>query len=105
MLLMNNFLNPYRKKINKYYPFRFCSIIKLRYLANYSKYLWYNYIEVTDSSKQENVKNSNRVCALVYGFETEPNSTISTEGINTKKQIILGMAPNRLLIKAFKESC
>jgi hypothetical protein len=29
MLLMNNFLNPYRKKINKYYPaFRFCSIIK-----------------------------------------------------------------------------
>jgi hypothetical protein len=36
----------------------------------------------------------------------QTNSTISTEGINTKKQIITsGMAPNRLLIKAFKESC
>jgi hypothetical protein len=40
---------------------------------------------------------------LFYGF-SKTNSTISTEGINTKKQIITsGMAPNRLLIKAFKE--
>jgi hypothetical protein len=39
------------------------------------------------------------------GSKQNPNSTISTEGINTKKQIITGMAPNRLLIKAFKESC
>jgi hypothetical protein len=36
------------------------------------------------------------------GSKQNPNSTISTEGINTKKQIITsGMAPNRLLIKAF----
>jgi hypothetical protein len=36
------------------------------------------------------------------GSKQNPNSTISTEGINTKKQIITSeMAPNRLLIKAF----
>ena len=36
------------------------------------------------------------------GSKQDPNSTISTEGINTKKQIMTsGIAPNRLLIKAF----
>ena len=36
------------------------------------------------------------------GSKQDPNTTISTEGINTKKQIMTsGMAPNRLLIKAF----
>ena len=36
------------------------------------------------------------------GSKQDPNSTISTEGINTKKQIMTsGLAPNRLLIKAF----
>jgi hypothetical protein len=36
------------------------------------------------------------------GSKQDPNVTISTEGINTKKQIMTsGMAPNRLLIKAF----
>jgi hypothetical protein len=55
------------------------------------------------SSKQENVKNSNIEFVLWFmGSKQNPNSTISTEGINTKKQIITsGMAPNRLLIKAF----
>jgi hypothetical protein len=60
--------------------------------------------EITDSSsKQENIKNSNIEFVLWFmGSKQNPNSTISTEGINTKKQIITsGMAPNRLLIKAF----
>jgi hypothetical protein len=36
------------------------------------------------------------------GSKQDPNSTISLEGINTKKQIMTsGLAPNRLLIKAF----
>ena len=36
------------------------------------------------------------------GSKQDPNSTISTEGVNTKKQIMTsGLAPNRLLIKAF----
>jgi hypothetical protein len=36
------------------------------------------------------------------GSKQDPNSTISNEGINTKKQIMTsGLAPNRLLIKAF----
>jgi hypothetical protein len=39
------------------------------------------------------------------GSKQKPNSTISTEGINTKKQIITsGMAPNRLLIKLLKKA-
>jgi hypothetical protein len=61
-------------------------------------------IEVMGSiSEQENVKNSNIEFVLWFmGSKQNPNSTISTEGINTKKQIITsGMAPNRLLIKAF----
>jgi hypothetical protein len=41
------------------------------------------------SSKQENVKNSNIEFVLWFmGSKQNPNSTISTEGINTKKQII-----------------
>jgi hypothetical protein len=40
---------------------------------------------------------------LVYGSKQDPNSTISTEGINTKKQIMTWLAPNRLLM-FFKES-
>jgi hypothetical protein len=37
------------------------------------------------------------------GSKQDPNSTISTEGINTKKQIMTsGLAPNRLLIKLLK---
>lgn len=36
------------------------------------------------------------------GTKQDPNSTLSTEGSNAKKTIITsGIAPNRLLIKAF----
>jgi hypothetical protein len=46
------------KKINKHYPaFRFCSIIKLRYLETIVNTFGITNIEVTDSSsKQENKK-------------------------------------------------
>lgn len=54
--------------------------------------------------KAENSKaNANMEFVLWFmGSKQNPNSTISTEGINTKKQIITsGIAPNRVLIKAF----
>jgi hypothetical protein len=36
------------------------------------------------------------------GSKQDPNTTISTEGTNTKRKVMTsGMAPNRLLIKAF----
>lgn len=46
---------------------------------------------------------SNMEFALWFmGTKQDPNATLSTEGTNTKKLIITsGMAPNRLLIKAF----
>jgi hypothetical protein len=37
------------------------------------------------------------------GSKQDPN-TISTEGINTKQIMTSGIAPNRLLIKAFLRS-
>ena len=62
-----------------------------------------NLAETGNSSKQETVKSSNMEFVLWFmGSKQDPNSTISTEGINTKKQIMTsGLAPNRLLIKAF----
>jgi hypothetical protein len=54
--------------------------------------------------KQENVKTSSNMEFVLWfmGSKQDPNTTISTEGINTKKQIMTsGIAPNRLLIKAF----
>ena len=59
--------------------------------------------EVSNEVKQESNKNSNMEFVLWFmGSKQDPNSTISTEGINTKKQIMTsGLAPNRLLIKAF----
>ncbi|MES2240549.1 MAG: hypothetical protein V4497_09870 [Bacteroidota bacterium] len=46
---------------------------------------------------------SNMEFALWFmGSKQDPNATMSTEGTNTKKLIMTsGMAPNRLLIKAF----
>jgi hypothetical protein len=40
----------------------------------------------------------------VFGGQKRNHYFISTEGINTKKQIITSGNGNRLLIKAFKES-
>jgi hypothetical protein len=66
-----------------------------------------NIAEVISVGKQENVStniSSNNMNFVLWfmGSKQDPNSTISTEGINIKKQIMTsGMAPNRLLIKAF----
>lgn len=59
------------------------------------------------SIKQENTSNvstaSNMNFVLWFmGTKQDPKATISTQGTNTKKQFMTsGMAPNRLLIKAF----
>lgn len=62
-----------------------------------------NIVEIGNNSKHESVKTYNMEFVLWFmGSKQDPNSTISTEGINTKKQIMTsGLAPNRLLIKAF----
>lgn len=56
------------------------------------------------SVKLENSRaTSNMEFALWFmGTKQDPNSTLSAEGSNAKKSIITsGIAPNRLLIKAF----
>lgn len=60
--------------------------------------------EMRNDIKQENVKTSSHMEFVLWfmGSKQDPNTIISTEGINTKKQIMTsGLAPNRLLIKAF----
>ena len=59
---------------------------------------------ITKEIKADNSKaNANMEFVQWFmGSKQNPNSTISTEGINTKKQIMTsGIAPNRVLIKAF----
>lgn len=56
------------------------------------------------SRKQENASNASNMNFVLWfmGAKQDPNATISTNGINTEKQIMTsGIAPNRLLIKAF----
>lgn len=63
-----------------------------------------NEITVINEIKAENNKaNTNMEFVLWFmGSKQKPNTTISTEGINTKKQIMTsGIAPNRTLLKAF----
>lgn len=60
--------------------------------------------EVNSEVKEENNKSTSNMDFVLWfmGSKQDPNSTISTEGINTKKKIMTsGLAPNRLLIKAF----
>ncbi|MBC5836365.1 hypothetical protein [Flavobacterium muglaense] len=60
--------------------------------------------EVTNEVKQQNSRATSNMEFVLWfmGSKQDPNSTISTEGVNTKKQIMTsGLAPNRLLIKAF----
>jgi hypothetical protein len=61
---------------------------------------------VTSSSNEESIDNKSAAnMEFVLWFmssKQDPNSIISTEGINTKKQIMSsGLMPNRLLMKAF----
>lgn len=66
-----------------------------------------NSINSSATKKVENVSissSSNNMNFVLWfmGSKLDPNSTISSEGTNTKKQIITsGVAPNRLLIKSF----
>lgn len=63
-----------------------------------------NTIEANSIAKQENTTVSSNINFVLWfmGSKQDPNRTISTETSNTKKQIMTsGMAPNRLLIKAF----
>jgi hypothetical protein len=61
-------------------------------------------VTVSTEVKAENARTSNNMEFVQWfmGTKQDPNTTISTEGTNTKKQIMTsGIAPNRLLIKAF----
>jgi hypothetical protein len=61
-------------------------------------------VTTTTEVKAESTRTSTNMEFVQWfmGSKQDPNSTISTEGINTKKQIMTsGIAPNRLLIKAF----
>lgn len=59
---------------------------------------------VKNSVEKENSRMSSNMELIIWfmGSKQDPNSTISKEGRNAKKEIISsGLAPNRLLIKAF----
>ncbi|MGO4818453.1 hypothetical protein [Flavobacterium sp. W22_SRS_FP1] len=62
-----------------------------------------NTTEIASDAKEESTSSSNMDFVLWFmGSKQDPNSTISTEGSNTKKKIMTtGLAPNRILIKAF----
>jgi hypothetical protein len=107
---MNHFLKHIDTKINN----NFFILLVILLLSNVSVFGQFtennvaaNVIEVVSVAKQNNVstntssKNMNFLLWFM-GSKQDPNTTISTEGINTKKQVITsGTAPNRLLIKAF----
>ena len=59
--------------------------------------------ETTNVKLETSRATSNMEFALWFmGTKQDPNSTLSSEGTNAKKLIITsGIAPNRLLIKAF----
>jgi hypothetical protein len=60
-------------------------------------------VESTNVKLETSRATSNMEFALWFmGTKQDPNSTLSVEGTNAKKLIITsGIAPNRLLIKAF----
>ena len=60
-------------------------------------------VESTSVKVESSRSTSNMEFALWFmGTKQDPNSTLSSEGTNAKKLIITsGIAPNRLLIKAF----
>ncbi|MFE3847865.1 hypothetical protein ACFX5D_07795 [Flavobacterium sp. LB3P45] len=61
-------------------------------------------IESNSIVKQESTLDSSNINFVLWfmGSKQDPNRTISTESVNTKKEVITsGMAPNRLLIKTF----
>jgi hypothetical protein len=108
---MNHFTKHTNNKINN----NFFMLLVIILLSNVSVFgqstentvATNNATEVLNVVKQENVStntSSNTMNFVLWfmGSKQDPNSSISKEGINTKKQIMTsGLAPNRLLIKAF----
>ncbi len=94
--------------LNGFVMFAFIFVSNTTVFAQTSKnVVEVNTIDVTTNTKQDNVSavsssNSMNFVLWFMGSKQDPNTTISTEGTNTKKQVITsGTAPNRLLIKAF----
>lgn len=72
-------------------------------VANLNSEITINTAE-TSVAKQENISSASNMNLVLWfmGSKQDPNVKVSSEGINTKKQFMTsGMAPNRLLIKAF----
>lgn len=72
-------------------------------VANLNSEITINTTE-TSVAKQENISSASNMNLVLWfmGSKQDPNVKISIEGNNTKKQFMTsGMAPNRLLIKAF----
>jgi hypothetical protein len=63
-----------------------------------------NDTEIKSNSKQGDISTASNMNSILWfmGTKQDPNSTISKEGINRKKQIMTsGVEPNHLLIKTF----
>jgi DNA replication protein DnaD len=105
---MNNFstFNCSQKTVTIFFIFMFlllCNVSAFSQTAETNTVVSSISEENSTEVKQDNKTTSNMEFVLWFmGSKQNPNSTISTEGINTKKQIMTsGIAPNRLLLKAF----
>ena len=105
---MNNFSkrNDSKKTVTIFFMFIFVLVSNVSVFSQTSQNN--TVISTTNDITSNEVKEDNKAASNVefvlwfMGSKQDPNSTISTEGINTKKQIMTsGLAPNRLLIKAF----
>ncbi|CAM2779779.1 hypothetical protein [Flavobacterium frigoris] len=104
---MNNFskCNYSKKTLTIFFLFLFVLVSNV---SVFSQSSGNSVVESTTNNSSNEVKEDNKAASNVefvlwfMGSKQDPNSTISNEGINTKKQIMTsGLAPNRLLIKAF----
>lgn len=104
---MNNFSkqNDFKKSISIFTMFIFILLSNVSAFSQTSENnaIIVNANDITTEVKIENKSTTNMDFVLWFmGSKQDPNSTISTEGINTKKKVMTsGLAPNRLLIKAF----
>ncbi|SDW84999.1 hypothetical protein [Flavobacterium degerlachei] len=104
---MNNFSkqNDFKKSVSIFTMFIFILLSNVSAFSQTSENnaITVNATDITTVVKGENKSTTNMDFVLWFmGSKQDPNSTISTEGINTKKKVMTsGLAPNRLLIKAF----
>ena len=103
---MNNTagINNKRNSITLFLMFAFILLSNISFSQNQNSLVSVsNNIETSPDVKQDKNKAASMEFVLWFmGSKQDPNSTISTENLNTKKQIMTsGLAPNRLLIKAF----